>query len=67
MRDALALGVESFVVPGLGIEPGADGPAAVRESHRNAEDFAAAVLGPDCMGSAGPDAPRPGSGPSRTR
>ncbi|MCC9707637.1 hypothetical protein E4N62_21520 [Streptomyces sp. MNU76] len=44
MRDALALGAGSFVVPGLGVEPVADGPAAVRELHRIAEDFAAAVL-----------------------
>lgn len=35
------LDVGSFVVPGLGVEPGADGPAAVRELHRIAEGFAA--------------------------
>ncbi|MEU1005103.1 acetate--CoA ligase family protein [Streptomyces tibetensis] len=57
MRDALALGVRSFVVPGLGVESGADGPAAVRELHRIAEDSGAAVLGPNCMGSASPDSP----------
>ena len=57
MRDALALGVRSFVVPGLGVESGAGGPAAVRELHRIAEDFSAAVLGPNCMGSASPDSP----------
>ena len=64
MRDALALGVRSFVVPGLGVESGADGPAAVRELHRIAEDFEAAVLGPNCMGSARPDTPSEWLGPS---
>ncbi|MFI6245911.1 acetate--CoA ligase family protein [Streptomyces sp. NPDC051016] len=57
MRDALALGVRSFVVPGLGVEAGPEGPAAVRELRQLADDSGAAVLGPNCMGSARPDSP----------
>jgi acetate---CoA ligase (ADP-forming) len=57
MRDALALGVRSFVVPGLGVEAGQDGPDAVRELRQLAAEAGAAVLGPNCMGIASPAAP----------
>jgi acetate---CoA ligase (ADP-forming) len=57
MRDALALGVRSFVVPGLGVEAGQDGPQAVRELRQLAAEAGAAVLGPNCMGIASPTAP----------
>jgi acetate---CoA ligase (ADP-forming) len=57
MRDALALGVCSFVVPGLGVEAGPDGPPAVRELCQLAAATGAAVLGPNCMGVASPTAP----------
>jgi acetyltransferase len=57
MRDALTLGVRSFVVPGLGVEAGQDGPRAVRELRRLAAETGAAVLGPNCMGIASPTAP----------
>lgn len=57
MHDALALGVRSFVVPGLGVEAGPDGPPAVGELRRLAAEAGAAVLGPNCMGVASPTAP----------
>lgn len=57
MRDALALGVRSFVVPGLGVEAGQEAHQAVRELRQLATDSGAAVLGPNCMGIASPTAP----------
>jgi len=57
MRDALALGVRSFVVPGLGVEAGPDGPQAVGDLRQLAAEAGAAVLGANCMGIASPTAP----------
>lgn len=57
MRDALEIGVRSFVVPGLGAESGTAGQDTIAGLRRLAEDAGAAVLGPNCMGVASPGLP----------
>jgi acyl-CoA synthetase (NDP forming) len=58
-ENALAAGVRAFVVPGLGNEAGAEGPAVAARVARLALDAGAAVVGPNCMGVAVPDGPSP--------
>jgi acyl-CoA synthetase (NDP forming) len=55
-EEALAAGVRSFILPGLGSEAGAEGPAAAERVARRAIDAGAAVVGPNCMGVAVPGA-----------
>ena len=57
LRDALAAGVRSFIVPGIGAEAGADGPVVLAELHGVAREAGAAFVGPNCMGVACPDGP----------
>ena len=54
--EALAAGVRSFIVPGLGNEAGAEGAAVAARIATRALDAGAAVVGPNCMGVAVPDA-----------
>jgi acetyltransferase len=52
--EALAAGVRSFIVPGLGNEAGAAGPEVARRVAAVAQDAGAAMVGPNCMGTAIP-------------
>jgi acetate---CoA ligase (ADP-forming) len=54
--EALAAGVRSFVLPGLGNEAGAEGPAVAERVARRALEAGAGVIGPNCMGVAAPGA-----------
>jgi acetate---CoA ligase (ADP-forming) len=54
--DALDAGCRTFVVPGLGNEAGREGPAVAAAIARGAAAVDAAVLGPNCMGVAVPQA-----------
>ena len=56
---AAALGVRSFVLPGLGNEAGRDGPPVIARLAARAAALDAAVVGPNCMGVAVPDGPSP--------
>jgi acetyltransferase len=53
--EAAAAGVRAFVVPGLGNEAGAQGRPIAERLAARARELGAAVLGPNCMGSARPD------------
>ncbi len=53
-EEAAAAGVRAFVVPGLGTESGAEGPAITAGLAARAHELGAAVLGPNCMGIALP-------------
>jgi acyl-CoA synthetase (NDP forming) len=52
--DAVEAGCRTFVVPGLGNEAGAEGPAIAAAVGSRAVEAGAAVLGPNCMGVAVP-------------
>ena len=56
-EDALAAGVRAFVMPGLGNEAGAEGPAIARRIAQRARQAGAVIVGPNCMGVAVPQAP----------
>src|SRR5205823_768444 len=56
-EEALAAGVRAFVIPGLGNEAGADGPAIARRIAGRAQEAGAVVVGPNCMGVAVPGGP----------
>jgi len=56
LRDALAAGVRAFIVPGLGNEAGAAGPGVARRVAAMAQEAGAAMVGPNCMGVAVPQA-----------
>ena len=56
MRDAIAAGVRSFIVPGLGNEAGAAGPEVAQRVAAIAMEAGAAMVGPNCMGTAIPGA-----------
>lgn len=53
-EQALELGVRAFVVPGIGSEAGAEGPAVAARLRARADQAGAAVLGHNCMGLAAP-------------
>ena len=53
-EDALAAGVRAFIVPGLGNEAGAAGPATARRIASRAREAGALAVGPNCMGVAVP-------------
>jgi len=53
---AAEAGVRAFIVPGLGSEAGAAGPAIVERLAARAAELGASVLGPNCMGVAAPGA-----------
>jgi acyl-CoA synthetase (NDP forming) len=55
-EESLAAGVRAFVVPGLGNESGAEGPAVASRIAARALEVDAAVVGPNCMGVGVPDA-----------
>jgi acyl-CoA synthetase (NDP forming) len=55
LDEALAAGVRAFVVPGLGNEAGAEGPAVAARVARLALEAGAVAVGPNCMGVAVPD------------
>ena len=55
LAEALAAGVRSFVVPGIGAEAGAEGPEIARRIAALLEEAGAAAIGPNCMGIARPD------------
>ena len=54
MREALEFGIRAFVIPGLGAEAGARGHEIVPELLEMADEYDAAILGPNCMGMAVP-------------
>jgi acyl-CoA synthetase (NDP forming) len=54
--EALTAGVRAFIVPGLGNEAGADGPAVAARIAKRALEAGASVVGPNCMGVAVPQA-----------
>ena len=56
LDEALAAGVRSFVVPGLGNEAGAEGAAVAERVARRVLEAGAAMIGPNCMGVAVPGA-----------
>jgi acyl-CoA synthetase (NDP forming) len=53
-EQAVAIGVRSFVIPGIGAEAGAEGTAVAARLRRRADQVGAAVLGHNCMGIAQP-------------
>ncbi|MGH9303092.1 MAG: acetate--CoA ligase family protein [Acidimicrobiales bacterium] len=55
--EAVEAGVRALVVPGVGAEAGREAGGVVAELSRLADEHDAAVLGPNCMGMARPDAP----------
>jgi acyl-CoA synthetase (NDP forming) len=57
VEETLAAGVRALVVPGIGAEAGAAGPAVAARVRELAECAGAAVIGPNCMGVARPDGP----------
>ena len=67
VAEALAAGVGGLVVPGLGVEAGAAGPAVVRRVAALAEEHGVPLLGVNCMGYVRPEGPSPWLGtPSPT-
>jgi acetate---CoA ligase (ADP-forming) len=56
-EDALAAGVRGLVVPGIGAEAGAEGPAVIERVRALANTAGAGVIGPNCMGVAQPGGP----------
>jgi acetyltransferase len=54
--EALAAGVRAFIVPGLGNESGSEGATVAARIATRAVEEGAAVVGPNCMGVAVPDA-----------
>lgn len=56
-EEALAAGIRALVVPGIGAEAGAEGPAVVRRLKALVDAAGAAVIGPNCMGVASPHGP----------
>jgi acetyltransferase len=50
LEEAAAAGVRAFVVPGVGAEAGAAGPAIVERLAARARELDVALLGPNCMG-----------------
>src|SRR5579884_3050799 len=54
VREAILHGVRAFVVPGLGVEAGAEASGVAAELARLAEAEGAAILGRNCMGIAVP-------------
>ncbi len=54
--EALAAGVRAFIVPGMGNEAGAEGAAVAARVARRALEAGAAMVGPNCMGVAVPEA-----------
>jgi acetyltransferase len=55
-EEAAAAGVRAFILPGLGSEAGALGPAIAASIAARASELDAAILGPNCMGVAAPGA-----------
>jgi acyl-CoA synthetase (NDP forming) len=53
-EEAAGAGVRAFIVPGLGTESGAEGPAIAAVLAERAEALGAVMLGPNCMGVARP-------------
>ena len=53
-EDAVAAGIRSLVMPGVGAEAGAEGRAVIERLAARAAADGVAVLGPNCMGSATP-------------
>lgn len=53
-EDALAAGVRSFIVPGLGSEAGSAGNAVAARIAARADEAGAVMLGHNCMGVAAP-------------
>jgi acyl-CoA synthetase (NDP forming) len=53
--DALAAGVRTFFLPGLGNEAGAAGPEVAERIAERARAEVAVLLGPNCMGVAAPE------------
>jgi acetate---CoA ligase (ADP-forming) len=56
VAEALAAGVRAFIIPGLGNEAGGEGAPVAERVAKMALDAGAAVVGPNCMGVAVPDA-----------
>lgn len=56
LDEALAAGVRAFIIPGLGNEAGAEGPTVAARIANRALESGAAVVGPNCMGVAVPQA-----------
>ena len=54
MREALEFGIRAFVIPGLGAEAGANGAETFAQVLELADQYEAAILGPNCMGMAVP-------------
>src|SRR4029077_1332630 len=54
--EALAAGVRSFVMPGLGNEAGAEGAAVAERIAKRALEAGAPLVAPNCMGLAVPGA-----------
>jgi acetate---CoA ligase (ADP-forming) len=54
VAEALAAGVRAFIIPGLGNEAGAEGMPVAERVAKMALDAGAAVVGPNCMGTAVP-------------
>lgn len=52
--DAVAAGIRSLVMPGIGAEAGVEGRAVIERIAARAAADEVAVLGPNCMGSASP-------------
>ena len=57
MADAIASGVRSFIVPGMGNEAGAEGPVVARRVADLAAEAGVGMVGPNCMGTAVPGGP----------
>lgn len=55
--DAFDAGVRSLIVPGVGAEAGAEGPAVARRLAQLAAEASAAFIGPNCMGVGVADGP----------
>jgi acyl-CoA synthetase (NDP forming) len=56
LDEALAAGVRAFIIPGLGNEAGAEGATVAARIANRALESGAAVVGPNCMGVAVPQA-----------
>lgn len=57
VAEALEAGARAFVVPGVGAEAGAEGPAVAQRLAATLADAGAAMVGPNCMGVFVPDGP----------
>jgi acetyltransferase len=55
VEEALAAGIRSFVIPGIGAEAGVDGPPIARRVAAMLDEAGAAAVGPNCMGVARPE------------